>query len=159
MSPDVEIVTTAARPDLIQAAAEWIWREWGIRRGRALAAVAARMAARTAPCGPEQSIVLLDGGVPAATASLVHQDLDARPDLTPWLASVFVHPDFRGRGHAPRLVRSIEASCAAAGVATLYLNSHTAVPLYAKLGWQPIGSAADLDTVVTVMRRDLALRG
>jgi GNAT superfamily N-acetyltransferase len=154
-----EIVTTAERPELVAVAAEWIWREWARPKGRALERVVARMAARRAACGPEQTFVLLDRGQPAATASLVHEDLDARPDLTPWLASVFVHPDFRGRGHAPRLVRAVEASCVAAGVATLYLNSNTAVPLYARLGWREIGEAPSGAETVTLMRRDLDTGG
>lgn len=151
----IEIVTTAERPDLIPLAAEWIWREWGEPRGRALDDTIARMAAGRATVGPEQTIVLLDAGQPAATASLVHQDLYSRPELTPWLASVFVHPAYRGRGHAPRLVRAVEGLARAAGIATLYLNSNTAVPLYARLGWQAIGDAPHYEEVVTVMRRDL----
>lgn len=153
--PAIEIVTTAARPDLIPVASAWLWREWGIRRGRTQAQVTAGVTGRTAPQGPEQTFVLLDHGQPAATASFVHHDLDPRPDLTPWLASVFVHPDFRGRGHAPRVVGAVEASARAAGIATLYLDTNTAAPLYARLGWVAFDEALDLGEVVTLMRRDL----
>jgi GNAT superfamily N-acetyltransferase len=153
--PALEIVTTAERPDLIPEVSLWLWREWGVRRGRTQAQVAEAMASRVAAVGPEQCFVLLDGGRPAATASLVHHDLDARPDLTPWLASVFVHPEFRGRGHAPRVVRAVEASVKAAGIASFYLDTNTAAPLYAGLGWMTIGQSVDLGEVVTLMRRDL----
>jgi GNAT superfamily N-acetyltransferase len=153
--PDIEIVTTAARPELIPVVSPWLWREWGIRRGRTLEQVAASMARRVALQGPEQTFVLLDGGVPAATASLVHHDLDPRPDLTPWLASVFVHPEFRGRGHAPLMVRAVEASARAAGIATLYLDTNTAAPLYARLGWAVFGESVDLGEAVTLMQRAL----
>lgn len=153
--PAIEIVTTAARPDLIAIISPWLWREWGIRRGRTQAQVAASMAARVAPQGPEQTFVLLDDGRPAATASFVHHDLDLRPDLTPWLASVFVHPDFRGRGHVAPVIRAVEASARAAGIATLYLDTNTAAPLYARLGWVVFDESKDLGEVVTLMRRDL----
>ena len=153
--PDIEIVTTAARPELIPVASAWLWREWGIRRGRTLEQVTALVAARTAAQGPEQTFVLLDAGQPAATASFVHHDLDPRPDLTPWLASVFVHPDFRGRGHAPRVVAAVEASARAAGIVTLYLDTNTAAPLYARLGWVVFDESFDLGAPVTLMRRDL----
>lgn len=153
--PGIEIVTTAERPELIEEVSLWLWREWGIRRGRSQRQVAEAMAARRAATGPEQTHVLLDEGRAAATASLVHHDLDARPDLTPWLASVFVHPDFRGRGHAARVVRAVEASARAAGIATFYLDTNTAAPLYAGLGWVAFGRSVDLGEPVTLMRRDL----
>jgi GNAT superfamily N-acetyltransferase len=153
--PALEIVTTAERPDLIPEVSLWLWREWGVRRGRTQAQVAEAMAGRVAAVGPEQCFVLLDDDRAAATASLVHHDLDARPDLTPWLASVFVHPEFRGRGHAPRVVRAVEASVKAAGIASFYLDTNTAAPLYAGLGWVTIGQSVDLGEVVTLMRRDL----
>ena len=39
------------------------------------------------------------------TASLTVDDMESRPELTPWLASVFVLPEWRGQGIASRLVR------------------------------------------------------
>jgi GNAT superfamily N-acetyltransferase len=153
--PAIEIVTTAARPDLIGEVSVWLWREWGIRRGRTREEVAARLASHTAAQGPEQTFVLLEDAQPAATASFVHHDLDPRPDLSPWLASVYVHPDFRGRGHAPRVVGAVEASAKAAGIATLYLDTNTVAPLYARLGWVAFAESTDLGQIVTLMRRDL----
>jgi GNAT superfamily N-acetyltransferase len=79
-----------------------------------------------------QGVVLLEDGAPAGTASLDHADLDTRPDLTPWLANVFVAPEFRGRGHARRLVRYIEAaSRTGGGTEVLYLHTEDAMALYA----------------------------
>ena len=153
--PSIEITTTAARPELIPEVSGWLWREWGIRRGRTRDDVAALLLARVAAQGPEQTFVLLDGGQPAATASLVHHDLDPRPDLSPWLASVYVHPPFRGRGHTPRVVGAVEASARAAGIATLYLDTNTAAPLYARLGWVAFAVSTDRGAIVTLMRRDL----
>jgi GNAT superfamily N-acetyltransferase len=61
------------------------------------------------PSGPEQTFVLFDQDRPVGTASLAHDDLAARRDLTPWLAGVLVEPAFRGRGYATALVRRVEA--------------------------------------------------
>jgi N-acetylglutamate synthase-like GNAT family acetyltransferase len=92
-----------------------------------------------------------------ATASLVHADLDARPDLSPWLASLFVDPPFRGRGHSIRLVRVVEAAARAAGIGTLWLYTAHAEGLYRRLGWLAVGRSVEGKAAVTVMRRDLAL--
>jgi GNAT superfamily N-acetyltransferase len=74
---------------------------------------------------------------------LAHKDLETRPDLTPWLAGVFVQPAFRGRGYATALVRRVEAFASAASVRTLWLYTWTAEPLYARLGWQRAGLETD----------------
>ncbi len=152
---DIQIVTTANRPDLIPVIAPWLWREWARAKGRSLEQVTTRLASRQADVGPEQTFVLLDGGVAAATASLVHHDLDPRPELTPWLASVFVDPPFRGRGHAVRLVRAVEATALAGGVRRLWLHSEHAAELYARIGWIADGPEVDHGHAVTLMHRDL----
>ncbi len=108
--------------------------------------------------GPTACFVAFEGGEPAGTASLVRQDLESRPDLSPWLAGVFVAPGFRGRGLATRLVRHVEAHAAAAGIPALWLYTAAADGLYARLGWQGAGQAVDPGSgkPVRLMRRELA---
>src|ERR1700760_3345502 len=116
-----ETVTLSQKPSLIPQVAQWLWTEWRRRKVRTLDRVANRLAARAASGGPEQTFVVLDGGTPVATASFVVSDLVSRPDLTPWLASVFVDPPHRGRGHAARLVRRVEEAARAANTEILWL--------------------------------------
>jgi GNAT superfamily N-acetyltransferase len=89
-------------------------------------------------------------------ATLVNADLAARPDLTPWLADVRVDPPFRGRGHAARLVRHVEAACRAAGISRCYLHTEAAAEMYARLRWVAIGAAEHHGHAVTIMARDLS---
>lgn len=152
----VTITTVLDRPDLVPIVARWLWQEWGRHKGRTPEMSERRLRSRDATTGPEQTWILLDGGIPAATASLVHDDLDTRPELTPWLASVFVDPPMRGRGHAARLVRVVEDAARAGGNHTLWLHSQHAAGLYAGLGWIAVGAEVDHGHVVTLMRRDLA---
>lgn len=106
-----------------------------------------------APQGPEETFVLFEGGCPVGTAGLVRQDLDARRDLSPWLAGVFVEPDARRRGHAAALVRQVEAHAGAAGVSMLWLYTLGMERLYAGLGWEHAGTEVDRDRPVSLMRR------
>ncbi len=152
----VQVTTVREHPDTIQTVARWLWTEWAQRKGRPIERVIARLTARTATAGPEQTWVVLEGTTPVATASLVHDDLDTRSDLTPWLASVYVDPAFRGRGHAARLVRVVEQAARDAGISTLWLHTESAPGLYAKLGWIAVGPEVDHGHAVTLMRRDLA---
>src|ERR1700733_5752221 len=86
------IVSTADRPDLVPVVAGWLWSEWRRKKGQSFEetlravqeSVTARLLART--------FVLLADGQPVGTASLAAHDLEERPELSPWLAAVFVAP-------------------------------------------------------------------
>lgn len=152
----IEVVHIADRADLAPVVARWMWQEWTRRDGHSLAGTTAWIAAHDARVGVNQCFVVLEDGVPAGAATLEAEDLDARPDLTPWLANVFVAPSHRGRGHAVRLVRRIEAAARESGVARLYLHTAAATGLYAGLGWSAIGGATHHGHEVTIMARDLS---
>ena len=140
------------------AVSRWLWKEWGHASGRTLEETSARVAERTSVSGPEQCFVLLLDELAVATASFVHRDLPSRPDLTPWLAGVFVQPEFRYRGLASHLVRAVEASCQAAGIPTMWLFTASAVDLYARLRWRAVAMEQHRGRKVTLMRRDLRAR-
>jgi GNAT superfamily N-acetyltransferase len=65
----------------------------------------------------------------------VREEIDPKHDLTPWLAALYVAPDYRNRGIASALVRAIEQHAQDVGCQELYLYTVTAEPLYTKLGW------------------------
>ena len=131
----ITIETLSDRHDLIDLTTRWGWDEWGHKSGQSLASALASTHALVDAAGFEKTFVLLEDGIPAAMASLVRCDLDERPDLTPWLASVYVNPPFRGRGHAVRVVRQVEQAAIAEAVSKLWLYTSTAPGLYRKLGW------------------------
>jgi GNAT superfamily N-acetyltransferase len=107
------------------------------------------------PVGPKETFVLFDHDQPAGTVGLVRTDLEARPDLTPWLAGLFVKPAFRGRGYATALVRQVEAFARAASVPVLWLYTSTYEPFYLRLGWHRVGMEQDGGHEVVLMRRFL----
>jgi len=74
-------------------------------------------------------------GQPAGSCLFVREEIDPKHDLTPWLAALYVAPEFRKRGVASALVRAIEQHARSIGCRELYLYTITAEPLYAKLGW------------------------
>ncbi len=108
--------------------------------------------------GPREAFVLFAGDEPVGTAALIRSDLDSRPDLTPWLAGLFVQPAFRGRGYATALVRRVEEFAVAAGVSVIWLYTSTAEPLYARLGWERVGLEDERGEPVVLMRRQLSPR-
>jgi len=86
--------------------------------------------------GHEVGLVAMCDGQPAGLCLFVRAEIDPKHDLTPWLAALFVAPDFRKRGIGAALVRAIEDHARLVGTATLHLYTLEAEPFYARLGWQ-----------------------
>ncbi len=104
---------------------------------------------------PRSFILLLDD-VPVGTASLAASDLDTRPDLTPWLAGVFVVPMARGKGLVGHLIAAVEREARDQGFATFWLYTRTAEKIYRRLGWTTTEYFDRDDKQYALMRRDLA---
>ena len=85
--------------------------------------------------GYEAALLAEVDGRPAGSCLFVREEIDPKHDLTPWLAALYVAPEFRKQGIASALVRAIEHHARDVGCAQLYLYTITAEPLYAKLGW------------------------
>jgi GNAT superfamily N-acetyltransferase len=130
------ITCVAKRPDLVPIIANWLWREWWENRGLSAEETQAMYSKGQVEVGAPQTLILLADDFPVGTASLALQDLEERPDLTPWLAGVFIIPEMRGRGYAYRLLEAFDEACYAAYIETAWLYTSTAERLYLKAGWQ-----------------------
>ncbi len=149
------IVTTAERPDLAPVVASWLWDSFARARGRSFEeTLEAVQASVTASLMPRTFVLLVDGR-PVGTASLAEQDLEARPDLTPWLAAVFVEPESRGRGLAADLIAAVEDECRKRSIPTLWLYTRTAENVYTRAGWRKVETVARNSKSYALMRREL----
>jgi GNAT superfamily N-acetyltransferase len=148
------IAAVSDRPELAPVVAAWLVNAFGYPGGRTAEEITALILAP--PKGPEETFVLFDQNKPVGTASLSHDDLKSRPDLTPWLAGVFVEPAYRGRGYATALVRHVESFALAAAIPILWLYTWTAEPMYAGLGWQRVWLEKDRGQEVVLMSRHLS---
>jgi len=149
------VTSTSERPDLVPFVARWLWDAFWSESGKSpdelLDAVRKSVTARPMP----RTLILLANGEPVGTASLVAQDLDERPDLTPWLAGVFVVPHARGQGNAARLIAAVETEACAASISTLWLYTETAERIYAKAGWQTAEIIQHNGRPFALMRREI----
>jgi len=95
--------------------------------------------------------------LPVGTATLLAHDVGTEqwPDLTPWLAAVYVVPEHRRRGIGASLVNAIVSEAAAAGMDVLYLLTTEREEFYTQLGWEVFDRAGE----ATVMSRVVAESG
>jgi GNAT superfamily N-acetyltransferase len=148
------IVSTIDRPDLLEVAVRWRWQEWSRGKEPFEAALSRAQLASAAGLKIPQTFVLLVDNEPVGTASLTAHDLEERPDLTPWLASVFVVPEARGRGYAAALVAAVEGEARRQSISTLWLYTNTAERIYARVGWRTVETVMHNDKPFALMRRD-----
>ncbi len=72
------------------------------------------------------------------TAALEESDLPILQELKPWLASVLVVPEYRGKGCSSRLLDEVEKLAYKLGYETLYLHTNRQSPafkIYLYRGW------------------------
>lgn len=100
-------------------------------------------------------LIAVDGPTLIGSAALVGQDMDDRPHLSPWLAAVYVRPEYRRQGLASRLVSRAEHEAAALGVEMLYLFTEHEERFYGKRGWGLLERADYHGTSVSVMSKQL----
>lgn len=145
--------------ELILTISTWVFNEWGKHNSestleKVVTAFTARAESKVMPL----TIVAFDDqGNPVGTASLTVNDMKSHPELTPWLGSVFIAPEARGKGIASELCRRIETEAKRLGHSRLYLFTDSAQKLYAKMGWTHKADEVYRDLNVSIMELDLSL--
>jgi GNAT superfamily N-acetyltransferase len=153
-APPEEQRYLADDPVLVSTIANWHHETWAHLTGRTHEE---RIREFDEQLGSERiplTVVAFVAGRPVGSASLLTQDMDTHPDWTPWLASVFVLPEFRRRGIGERLCRRIVAEARRLGVPRLYLFTPDQAPFYARMGWRTLCREPYRGEDVTIMCRE-----
>ena len=102
--------------------------------------------------GLPTTLLALDGDELLGSVSLVFEDA---PELqehgSPWLASLYVKPEARGRGYGAQLANAAVARARLEGVGELFLFTPEHRDFYARLGWRPLARTALKGTPVDLM--------
>jgi predicted N-acetyltransferase YhbS len=106
----MQIQYLADHPAHISELARLHFEEWSYSYpGESLEGRTARLRSSFGRNAIPSVVVALEDEELLGSAMLVAHDMDSRPQLTPWLAGVFVKPHCRGKGIGSALVRRIEA--------------------------------------------------
>lgn len=142
----------------IQAIASWLFNEWGRHiQGRTLEQVLERIRERVLSSTIPLTVIATENGTPIGTASLASEDLDSHKHLTPWLASVYVVPEFRKNGVGSKLCKKIVKEAKRIGIRDLYLFTPDKADFYRHLGWIEIDKSKDKNKEVVVMKYTTSL--
>jgi predicted N-acetyltransferase YhbS len=131
----------AERPDLLPIVAAWIYNEWwtsvdGASVDTLLDLLRAHLILDQIPL----TLVASVDSRPIGAATLLARDVGTEqwPDLSPWLAALYVVPECRHRGIGGALVNATVSKAAALGVGVLHLLTIEREEFYSHLGWQVI---------------------
>jgi GNAT superfamily N-acetyltransferase len=158
MRSDITLQRLRAEDPNAEVVAGWTFSAWGhLHPGLTLEQAIERTKAKCGQAGVPSIFVAIQNETPVGTASLIADDMSIRRELTPWLASVFVVPEWRGQGIASALVRRVEAEAIAGGFGRFYLYTPDQQALYKRLGWQDVENLEYRGENVTVMSRQMEL--
>lgn len=152
----IAVESLSNHPEWIGTLAGWHFAEWQhLYPEWTLDSVAAELALHRDPNRVPTTLVAVEDGVPVGSVSLIEKDLSGWDHLTPWLASLYVLEDRRGRGLGRLLVARVVDEARRFGIPSLYLFMPKHRAFYASLGWTELAVADAAGERVTVMRQPL----
>ena len=134
----MRIEAIGRHPACIEPLARWHHQEWGaLYDDWTLEAATADLRDHATRTGLPTTLLLMEGDAWLGSVSLLIEDAPALQDRgSPWLGSLFVLPDARGRGGGRVLVDAAVAHAADEGVPLLRLFTLWHEDFYASLGWR-----------------------
>lgn len=142
----------------IPTLAQWFYDEWAyLHPDRTYADVEDLITERAQTGKIPVALVAYDGNELLGTVCLKVQDMDTHPELTPWLAGLYVSTPRRHEGIGIALISAIEEEAFAIGVSKLYLYTPESESFYAKRGWQVKKRTEYHGHAVTLMEKKIIL--
>ncbi len=143
------------RRECLEKICTWHHNEWGyLNPGRTLEARIEKMREHfDGNTIPATYVAEIDGKI-VGSASILESDMPERPELKPWLASVFVDPDYRKNQVGRTVVLKIMQHAREAGIKTLYLYTPDREHFYKHMGWKTIEKLEYHGANVTLMKID-----
>ena len=149
-SESIRVSPLGEFPDYAPVLAFWSYRQWYTTRSIPFEAVLKSYQVRARGVSIPLAFVATVNTMPAGMISLKLDDLWSRKDLNPWLASLYVLPEFRKRGIAEMLMKRVIENAANLNLERMYLflgqsEKDQLQSYYMKRGWVLLERAVDND--------------
>lgn len=132
---DIKVVNLKDHLEYLEEVSKWVWKEWSEVHGASLEDIIYR--SKHSICEdkiPQMYIALYNKEV-IGVVSLWNNDLTARQDLTPWMATLFIKEEYRNLGVGTILQeKSIEVARSLKYDYLYLITDH--VGYYEKTGWK-----------------------
>ena len=152
----MEIIDIREEPELIDILSEYHQKEWGhLCLGETLEGRKGRMRIFLKDEFIPTMYVAKKNGNPAGSVAIVENDMDTKPEIMPWMAFVYVFPEYRRQGLGSVLVKHIMGKTREKGIKKMYLFTETQENFYLKFGWQSISREKYHGSNVVIMDVDL----
>jgi predicted N-acetyltransferase YhbS len=99
------------------------------------------------------TLIALRSGELVGSVSLIYDDLAGWEYLNPWLASLYVLPEYRGQGIGSQLVTAADELLVGGMADAAFLFTETREAFFTKLGWKWFAASSVFGNPVTVMAK------
>ncbi len=102
------------------------------------------------------TLVAVENATVLGSVNALENDLPLRPDIAPWLAQLYVFPNFRGQGAGALLIAGAIAEARKLNRSIIYLYTSGTLPsYYERLGWSRMEEIAYLGKRRVIMAYEI----
>lgn len=146
----IDIKPISLFPDYAPILAHWSYKQWYLKRSIDFVHVLNSYMDRAKDDYIPLSYLAINNTLPVGMVSLKENDLWSRKDLNPWLASLYVLPEFRNRGIGEMLISAVINKSRNTGLKKIFLfldqtEINQLSQYYRKRGWKFYEKGIDND--------------
>lgn len=142
------------RPEFAETVADRIWNAWWRADGHELDFIRGLVNENFASSGLPLALVAHDGDTFLGTAHLIGNDLESRPQYSPWVAALWVDDAARKSGVGTALAQAAAEAAFKQGFETVYLCAKPHLTIYYEaMGWRKIEDDVEGTNVFSMQRK------
>lgn len=145
-------------PEHLEIVGLWIYEQWWSKRCDSPEAVFSWLRTHSKLDTVPYSVIALAEDEPVGSCCVIENDCIHRPQYAPWVAAVYVRPDFRRQGIASMILNEAAAVAARAGIKGLFIDCLAlTASVYEKNGWSILErEVGDKESVVMLRKIEFA---
>ena len=157
VSNTMEIQILQSDSPHLATVAQWLFNQWGHKNpNNTIETVIEKLSQKRSSNGLESTFVAIDSSAPIGVCRLTSADMSVKPELSPWLASVFVPPELRHKNIGRSLCEHCFQYAINKDFSQLYLYTPDKEHFYNQMGWQTIEKLNYKNEIVSLMVKDIA---